>query len=210
MLTSSHGYSFTSASSIVVAGEPWVEPEVLVIDFPVSEQDTTVLRVPYDLIVPVKPEDIGGLNVAVFLKKRENVCFQRSLLSFPNTQKKRNMKKPWSVLNSAKRNWNTRDASEMVSAPNSHVKPRRAVKPAALIRRRTPLFCCNCCRFFETRVCFMRTYRTITNMMQLNNRMVITGARNATKNTIVFPMKQLSVEIDQILCQWQLYYVINL
>ena len=72
--------------------------------------------------------------------RQQNTCSQNVLASFPNTQKKRKIKKPCNELNMAKRNWKAVEASRTVRAPNTHVNPKRAITPMMLIMSLTAIF----------------------------------------------------------------------
>ena len=92
----------------------------------------------------------------------------------------------------AKRVWKTIEAPVTVKAPNSHVRPKRAITPMVLIRTLMTV-----CRFVLSVVpifffaCLMSTVITMTNMTELKSMMAKMGPRKAPKNTPVLPMKQL-------------------
>ena len=109
---------------------------------------------------------------------QQSTCSQSSRPSFPNTQKKRKMKKPCSELNIAKRIWKAVDASRTVRAPNTHVSPKRVITPMILIMSRTTasrLACSWLPILFW--LCLMSTPITAINTTALKSRIAKMGAR---------------------------------
>ena len=92
----------------------------------------------------------------------------------------------------AKRVWKTIEAPVTVKAPNSHVRPKRAITPMVLIR-----ILMTVCRFALSVVpsfflaCLTSTVITMTNMTELKSMMAKMGPRKAPKNTPMLLMKQL-------------------
>ena len=96
-------------------------------------------------------------------------------------------------MKSAKRIWNTNEASEMVSAASTHVSPNRTITPMMLISRRIAfaVLICSFALALLFMLCRSSTTTTVTNMTALKSRMAKIGPRKAPKNTPILPMKQL-------------------
>ena len=80
-----------------------------------------------------------------------------------------------------------------VSAPKSHVRPKRNMMPAVLMMNLMAVFLFICClvRSSLFRVCLTRTPITNTKMTKLKSRIVKMGPRKAPKKTAGSVMKQL-------------------
>ena len=80
-----------------------------------------------------------------------------------------------------------------VSAPKSHVRPKRNMIPAILMTNLMAVFMFNCSLLRSSlfRVCLTRTPITKTKMTTLKIRMAKMGPRKAAKNTAGSLMKQL-------------------
>ena len=122
----------------------------------------------------------------------------KSRASLLNTQKNRKMKKPWKALKITKRTWKAVEALESpnpvtVSAPKSHVRPKRDMTPAILMSNLTAVFTFICCLVCSIvfRVCVMRTPTTMIKMTKLKSNMAKMGPRKAPKNTAGSKTKQL-------------------
>ena len=127
----------------------------------------------------------------IFLPQ-QSTWSQSSRPSFPNTQKKRKMKKPCSELNMAKRNWKAVEASRIVRAPKTHISPNRAITPMRLIMSLMTV-CGFALSLLLNRfwLCLMSTVAIITKIIALKSMMAKMGPRKAPKKTLVSPMKQL-------------------
>ena len=108
------------------------------------------------------------------------------------------MKKPWKALRITKRIWKAVEALEspkpvIVSAPKSHVRPKRNMTPVILISNLIVvfLFTCSLERPSVFRLCLMSTPITRTNITMLKSRMAKMGPRKAPKKTAASEMKQL-------------------
>ena len=132
------------------------------------------------------------IKVPGFFLPQQSTLSQSSRPSFPNTQKKRKMKKPCSELNMAKRNWKAMEASRTVKAANIHVSPKRAINPMVVSITRMTVCCFDLSLLTICFLaCLMSTLITTTKMTMLKSRMAKMGPRKAPKNTPVLPMKQL-------------------
>jgi len=84
-----------------------------------------------------------------------------------------------------------------VSAPNSHVRPKRKETQIILMRSFTAVFRSSCCfvrsSFFM--LCLMSTLITIAKTKMLKSRMTKIGPRNVPKNNAALEMKQLEGDI---------------
>ena len=134
-------------------------------------------------------------------RPQETSSNQDARASLLNTQKNRKMKKPWKALRITKRAWKAVEASESlspvtVSAPKSHVRPKRDMIPVVLMINLMTvfLFICSLVRPSLFRVCLMRIPITKTKMTALKIRMAKMGPRKAPKNTAESLMKQLQRE----------------
>ena len=80
-----------------------------------------------------------------------------------------------------------------VSAPKSHVRPKRNMTPAILMTNLIAvfMFICSFVRSSLFKVYLTRTPITKTKMTTLTIRMAKMGPRKAPKNTVVSLMKQL-------------------
>jgi len=114
------------------------------------------------------------------------------------------MKKPWKALRVTKRTWKAVEALEspnpvIVSAPKSHVSPKRNMIPVKLISNLTDvfLFIPSLERPSVLRLCLMITLITKTKMTTLKSRMAKMGPRKALKNTVASEMKQLQERYDE-------------
>ena len=101
-------------------------------------------------------------------------------------------------MRSTKRIWNAVEAAALpnpvtVSAPKSHVRPKRDMTLAILMSSLMAvfLFICSLVRPSVFRVCLMRTLITMTKMTTLKIRMAKIGPRKAPKNTAGSEIKQL-------------------
>jgi len=108
------------------------------------------------------------------------------------------MKKPWKALRITKRTWKAVEALESpnpvtVSAPKSHVSPKRNMTPVILISNLIVVFLFTryLVRSSVLRLCLMSTPITRTKMTTLKSRMAKMGPRKAPKNTAASEMKQL-------------------
>ena len=117
-------------------------------------------------------------------------CNQDSRASLLSTQKNRKMKNPCEALRITKRIWKAVEALEsanpiIVSAPRSHVSPKRNIILAILMSNLMAFFLVICVlvRSSLFRVCLMRTPITMIKMTTLKNRMAKMGPRKAPKNT---------------------------
>ena len=101
------------------------------------------------------------------LPPQQSTCNQNSRPSFPNTQKNREMKKPWRELKIAQRNWKAVEASRTVRilTPNTHVNPNRAITTIILIMSLMTVFrfACSLLANFLW-ICLASTLITMTNM----------------------------------------------
>ena len=84
----------------------------------------------------------GTVMLGVFLLLQQSTRSQSSRPSFPNTQKKRKMKKPCSELNMAKANRKTVEFWWTVRVPNTHISPKKTINTMMLTMKRTTV-----CRF---------------------------------------------------------------
>ena len=109
------------------------------------------------------------------------------------------MKKPWKALRSTNRTWKAVEALASpnpvtVSAPKSHVSPKRNMIPVILMSSFMAVFfwlTCSLVRLRVFRECLMRTPITMTKMTTLKSRMIKMGPRKVAKNTAGSEMKQL-------------------
>ena len=113
-----------------------------------------------------------------------------------------------------KRTWKAEDAVALpkpvtVSAPKSHVRPKRNMIPAILMNNLTTvfLFICSFVRSSLFRVCLMITPITKTKMTTLTIRMAKMGPRKAPKNTAGSLMKQLEKKISTQVFKQSLYAI---
>ena len=113
-----------------------------------------------------------------------------------------------------KRTWKAKDAVALpkpvtVSAPKSHVRPKRNMIPAILMNNLTTvfLFICSFVRSSLFRVCLMITPITKTKMTTLTIRMAKMGPRKAPKNTAGSLMKQLEKKISTQVFKQSLYAI---
>ena len=97
-----------------------------------------------------------------------------------------------------KRTWKAKKAVTLpnpvtVSAPKSHVRPKRNMIPAIVMTNMMALFMFifSLMRSSLSKVCLMRTPITKTKMTTLTIRMAKMGPRKAPKNTAGSLMKQL-------------------
>ena len=97
-----------------------------------------------------------------------------------------------------KRTWKAKEAVTLpnpvtVSAPKSHVRPKRNMIPAILMTNLTTVFffISSLVRSSLCRVCLIITLIMKTKMTTLTIRMAKMGPRKAPKNTAVSLMKQL-------------------
>ena len=97
-----------------------------------------------------------------------------------------------------KKIWKAKEAVALpnpvtVSAPKSHVRPKRNMIPAILMTNLMAvfLFICSFVRSSLFRVCLMITPITKTKMTTLTIKMAKMGPRKAPKNTAGSLMKQL-------------------
>jgi len=133
-----------------------------------------------------------------------NTSIHDTRASLLNTQKNTKMKKPWKALRVTKRTWKAVEALEspnpvIVSAPKSHVSPKRNMIPVKLISNLTDvfLFIPSLERPSVLRLCLMITLITKTKMTTLKSRMAKMGPRKALKNTVASEMKQLQERYDE-------------
>ena len=126
------------------------------------------------------------------LRPRQSSWTHNSRASFPSTQKKRKMKKPCREVKMVKRYWNVSEASDMVSAPNTHDIPKRNMIPKVLMNNRlTPSTTCFSLLPYFFIECITSTLITSTKMTELKIIMAKIGTRKAPKKTPTSPMKQL-------------------
>ena len=105
------------------------------------------------------------------------------------------MKNPCRELETANRIWKVREASLIVKAARIQVSPKRTMIPNKLMARRMFDFLCALASLavFPSLflVCLIRTMMITMKMIILNSRTAKLGPRNAAKNTLTSPMKQL-------------------
>ena len=139
----------------------------------------------------------GCSDLDLYLPQESN-SDQDSRASLLNTQKNKKMKKPWKALRITKKAWKAVEALESlspvtVSAPKSHVRPKRNMTPVVLMSSLMTvfLFVCSLVRPSLFRMCLMSIPITKTKMTALKIRMAKMGPRKAPKNTTGSLMKQL-------------------
>ena len=141
----------------------------------------------------------NGCSDLDLYRPQESNSDQDSRASLLNTQKNKKMKKPWKALRITKRAWKAVEALESlspvtVSAPKSHVRPKRNMTPVVLMSSLMTvfrLFVCSLVRPSLFRMCLMRIPITKTKMTALKIRIAKMGPRKAPKNTAGSLMKQL-------------------
>ena len=111
-----------------------------------------------------------------------------------------------------KRTWKAKEAVTLpnpvtVSAPKSHVRPKRNMIPPILMTNliAVSFFICSLVRSSLFRVCLMITPITKTKMTTLKIRMAKMGPRKAPKNTAGSVMKQLQERMRTQLFKQSLY-----
>ncbi len=123
----------------------------------------------------------------------------------------RKTKKPWVVLKMTKMAWNAIELSVMVSAANSHVSPKTAIRPPTMTSSRTtPRYLSfrsvDIVTFFIK--CLTRTVTTIPKIMWLKRTIANIGPRKAPKKTPVSPMKQLQWK-HKVISIWQTCTIVH-
>ena len=139
-----------------------------------------------------------GFNVLDLYRTQGINCNHNCRASLLSTQKNRKIKKPCEALRITKRIWRAVEALEsanpnIVSAPMSHVSPKRNIIPVVLMSNLIAVFLLICAlvRLSLFCVCLMRTPITMIKMTMLMKRMAKMGPRKAPKNTARSKTKQL-------------------
>lgn len=139
-----------------------------------------------------------GFNVLDLYRIQGINCNHNRRASLLSTQKNRKMKKPCEALRITKRIWRAVEALEsanpnIVSAPTSHVSPKRNIILVVLMSNLIAVFLLICAlvRSSLFRMCLISTAITMIKMTILKNRMAKMGPRKAPKNTARSKTKQL-------------------
>ena len=145
--------------------------------------------------VPVllPPVEVSPFGV---YRPQDRACNHSCRTSVLRTQKNKKMKNPWKELKTAKSIWKTTDASLIVNAAKTQVRPNRNMMPSRLNMMRMLDFCWLLSFTLPVllRVCLIRITMTVIKMAVLNRRMANMGPRKAPKNTLTSLMKQLKRE----------------
>ncbi len=99
-----------------------------------------------------------------------------------------------------KSNWKAKEASLIVKAPKSQVRPKRNMTPEMLMikRKAVGMLSFSFLRLMVPIVWRTSTKTTLKKITILKRMTAIIGPRNAPKNTPVSPMKQLNGINDQV------------